>query len=182
MRRVCPGSLIKITFPVARSIKVYSHQHHIAGLEGEGWPLPTSSIRPHRIGDRRQWEGAIGQVWSYTILCSPDLIICNSDPIQVNAWVPFRPDDLCPGQSNRLHTVIHQPEPGLFPLAKLLECKVEAGGMTIWHLPLPFNLEAIVGVGAMGSLLSRGYEVDEVEAIPASRARFIWMAGIAWGK
>ena len=55
------------------------------------------------------------------------------------------------------------------------------GGMTTWHLPLPGGeVEALVGVGVLATILGRAFDVDGVEAIPETQLRVVWSAGIAW--
>jgi hypothetical protein len=65
------------------------------------------------------------------------------------------------------------------------ELEIQVGGMTVWHLPIIRDLEAVVGVGLLASVLSNDYGIDSAgsaydDMIPASVLRLLWIVGIAW--
>jgi hypothetical protein len=58
--------------------------------------------------------------------------------------------------------------------------ELHVGGTAGWNLPLPRGLEIVLGVGAYATVVSRSYEVGEIEALPRSKLRVVWSAGVAW--
>jgi hypothetical protein len=60
------------------------------------------------------------------------------------------------------------------------ELEFHAGGMTTWHLPLPFGFDAVVGAGVSWTLFARDYKVEKTVALEASSLRITWIMGASW--
>jgi hypothetical protein len=58
--------------------------------------------------------------------------------------------------------------------------ELHVGGAVGWRLPLPGGLAALLGLGALGTVMGQPYEVGSAVALEASRLRVVWTAGVAW--
>jgi hypothetical protein len=84
----------------------------------------------------------------------------------------------------RLDVVFSEADPTAAhePTESGTELELHAGGTTTWRLPLPArDLDAVVGVGVLASLLSSDVEVDGETAVRASSLRITWHVGVCWG-
>ena len=61
-----------------------------------------------------------------------------------------------------------------------VDVEIHVGGLVAWHLPISEDLEVMAGAGVAATVLGQEYRaVDEV-AIPESKLRILWTAGLAW--
>lgn len=62
-----------------------------------------------------------------------------------------------------------------------LEVDLHVGGATTWHLPLPGGrVEALVGMGALATIIGNAVEAADGVGVPASKLRVVWSAGVSW--
>lgn len=63
--------------------------------------------------------------------------------------------------------------------------ELQAGGLTVWHLPLTRGVEILIGAGILVSVMSEAVEIALTEnrretAIPPSTLRLTWLMGLSW--
>ena len=63
---------------------------------------------------------------------------------------------------------------------RAVDPELHLGGIASWHLPMPAGLEAVISAGVYGTIVSHAYTIESEVALPASRLRLSWSAGIAW--
>jgi hypothetical protein len=86
----------------------------------------------------------------------------------------------------RFDTVFVETTPTGSSQTNSAELEIQLGATAVWHLPIIKELEALIGVGLLGSVLSRDYGIDSPgsaydDMIPASAIRLLWIVGVAWG-
>ncbi len=102
--------------------------------------------------------------------------------LALRIYVPIGPAMFSVAPVGRVDFVIAKSDP-IGPRGESTGMKIEvhAGAATTWHLPLPSGkVEAVIGMGALATILGHDYKVDGQSAVAASGVRFIWMVGMAW--
>ena len=97
----------------------------------------------------------------------------------------FGPAHIAIAPVGRFDVVFAQIDPVGEKITHQTGLEIQAGGITMWHLPLGKNFEAVIGAGVLASVLSKNYGITLENtptqvAIPASILRIIWMAGVSW--
>lgn len=102
--------------------------------------------------------------------------------LALRIYIPIGPAMLSIAPVGRVDFVVVKSDPvGPRGESTGMEIEVHAGAATTWHLPLPSGkVEAVIGMGALATVLGHDYEVDGHSAVVASGVRFIWMVGMAW--
>ncbi len=98
---------------------------------------------------------------------------------------PIGPATISVAPAVRFDTVFAQTNPTGSAETTNTELEIQLGAMTVWHLPMIEDLEAIVGVGLLASVLSHDYGIASAgpaydDMIPASVLRLFWIVGVAW--
>jgi hypothetical protein len=98
---------------------------------------------------------------------------------------PIGPATISVAPALRFDTVFAQTNPTGSAETTDAEFEIQLGAMAVWHLPIIEDLEAIVGVGLLASVLSHDYGIGSAgpaydDMIPASVLRLFWIVGVAW--
>ncbi len=85
----------------------------------------------------------------------------------------------------RFDTVLVETIPTDSSQTNSTELEIQLGATMIWHVPIIPKLEALLGVGLLGSVLSNDYGIDSPgsdydDMVPASAVRLLWIVGVAW--
>ncbi len=102
--------------------------------------------------------------------------------LALRIYIPIGPAMFSVAPVGRVDFVVAKSDPvGPRGESTEMEVEVHAGAATTWHLPLPSGkVEAVIGMGALATILGHDYKVDGHTTVSASGVRFIWMVGMAW--
>ena len=117
-------------------------------------------------------DGAGGDVDAY----------CFPFELELRVAFPIGPAMFSVGPVGRVDVVIANANPdGPRGESTSVETDLHVGGMTTWHTPLPGDeLEVLVGVGVLATIIGNDLSLDGETEIPASKLRIVWSAGLSW--
>lgn len=102
--------------------------------------------------------------------------------LSVGLSLPLGPSRVELAPMGRLDLVFAKADPERLgdETEKQTEVELHLGGDVTWRLPLIWNVEALVGMGLLASLLSHDFRLDDAE-VPASSLRLVWLLGLSCG-
>lgn len=82
--------------------------------------------------------------------------------------------------AGRLDTLLVRSDPATGDADVSAHLELHVGGIASWHLKLPGGFEALVGAGALATVLGDDREIDGERLLAGSAVRLVWLAGLGW--